>query len=86
MSRPSLRERLKPVELVGFAAVLAVFTGGIALIGTRDLQLSVILAGVAFIVALLVLAMLALAAGEPADPEDTRPLQDRRDEERNRDA
>lgn len=86
MTRPTLRERLKPVELVGFAAVLAVFAGVVTLVGTRQIELSVILAGIAFIVALLVLAMLALAAGAPADPEDVRPLQDRRDEERDRDA
>lgn len=86
MTRPTLRERLKPVELVGFAAVLGVFAGVVTLIATREPQPAVILAGIAFIVALLVLAMLALAAGAPADPDDARPLQDRRDEERDRDA
>lgn len=85
MRKPTLRERLKPVELVGFAAVLGVFAGVVALLATREPQVAVILAGIAFIVGLLVLAMLALAAGAPADPEDQRPLQDRRDEERDRD-
>ena len=86
MTKPSLRDRLKPVELVGFAGVLAVFAGGITLLATREPQLAVILAGIAFIVSLLVLAMLALAAGAPADPGDVRPVQDRNDEERERDA
>ena len=73
MTKPSLRDRLKPVELVGFAGVLAVFAGGVTLFATREPQLAVILAGIAFIVSLLVLAMLALAAGAPADPGDVRP-------------
>lgn len=85
MTRPSLRERMKPVELVGIAAVLAVFTGLVVLLGTGQIQLAAILAGIAFIVALLVLAMLALAAGAPADPDDDRPVLDRHDDERNRD-
>lgn len=71
MTGPSLRERLKPLELVGISAVLGVFAGGIALIGSRSIDIALILAGIAFIVALLVLAMLALAAGDqkPVDPD-----------------
>ncbi len=84
MSGPTWRQRLKPVELVGFAAVLGVFTGVVTLLAVRDLDDAVILAGIAFIVALLVLAMLALAAGAPADPADDRPVLDRNDDERNR--
>lgn len=84
MSGPTWRERLKPVELVGFAAVLGVFAGVVTVLATRDLRDAVILAGIAFIVALLVLAMLALAAGAPADPDDDRPVLDRNDDERNR--
>lgn len=82
MRKPTLRERLKPVELVGFAALLAVFTGAVTLFSTREPQLTAVLAGIAFIVALLGLAMLALAAGAPADPDDDRPVQDRHDDER----
>ena len=84
MTGPTWRERLKPVELVGFAAVLGVFAGVVTLVGTRDPRGAVILAGIAFIVSLLVLAMLALAAGAPADPGDDRPVLDRHDDERNR--
>lgn len=76
MSGPSLRERLKPLELVAFAAALGVFTGVVAVIGTRDVRLALIFAGIAFIVGLLVLAMLALAAGGPEEPNDT-PVLDR---------
>jgi hypothetical protein len=70
MTRPTLRERMKPLELVGMAAVLGVFAGVIALIGTRSIELASILAGIAFIAALLVLAMLSLAAGDQR-PDDS---------------
>ena len=80
MSRPSLRDRLKPLELVAMAAGLGIFTGAIAIVGTREWQLALVFAGVAFIVALLVLAMLALAAGTPQDGDDERPVLDRYDD------
>jgi hypothetical protein len=58
--KPSLRDRLKPVELVGMAFGAAIFAGIIVLIATRTPNLAVICAGVAFIVSLIGLAMLAL--------------------------
>jgi hypothetical protein len=77
VNRPPLRQRLKPLELVGFAAVLGVFAGLVTLIGSRSLDGALILAGIAFIVALLVLAMLALAAGEQSEQDPTVPVLDR---------
>lgn len=78
MSGVPLRERLKPLELVGISAVLGVFAGGIALIGSQSIDIALILAGIAFIVALLVLAMLALAAGDTTrDENDGTPVLDR---------
>lgn len=77
MTGPSWRERLKPLELVAMAAVLGVFVGGIAIVGSRSLELALILAGVAFILGLLVLAMLALAAGDPQDSDDATPVLER---------
>lgn len=59
--RPTLRERTRPVELLGIAGVLAIFTALISFMATRDLVLSLIFAGLAFIVSLVVLAMLALS-------------------------
>lgn len=76
MTGPSLRDRLKPLELVGIAAALGLFAGVVTIIGSRSLQLALILAGVAFIASLLVLAMLALAAGTPDEPDD-RPVLER---------
>lgn len=67
--KPSMRDRLKPLELVGFAAVLAAFAGFIVAIATRDFALRVpIAAGSAFIIALLVLALLGLSV--KPNPED----------------
>ena len=74
MSGPSLRDRLKPLELVGIAAVLGVFAGVIALIASRSIEVAGILAGIAFIVALLVLAMLALASGGEQDVDQSVPV------------
>ena len=77
MTRPSLRDRLKPLELVGLAAVLGVFAGVVALVGSRSIEVAAILAGIAFIVALLVLAMLALAAGDQQEVDQDVPVLDR---------
>ncbi len=82
MSGPSLRDRLKPFELVAMAAVLGAFTGVVAFLATREPQLALILAGVAFIVGLLVLAMLALAAGTDEEPGEDATVQDRNDRKR----
>lgn len=64
------------------ALVVGVFVGLVVLLGSRSPTVSVIFAGVAFIVTLLLLAMLALvASGSPSHgdrpvlhpPEDERP-------------
>jgi predicted lysophospholipase L1 biosynthesis ABC-type transport system permease subunit len=61
MSKPHWRERLKPVELLVLSAVLGLFAGLVVFMSTRDLILGLIFLGLAFIVSLVVLAMLALA-------------------------
>ncbi|BDI24185.1 hypothetical protein [Herbiconiux sp. L3-i23] len=63
MARPSRADRFRPAELIGFALVVAVFVGVVAFISTRDFTVAVIFLGGAFVVALVLLAMLALAAG-----------------------
>lgn len=70
--QPSLRDRMKPVEFIGIAAVLALFVGLIVLMATREPVLSLIFFGVAFIVTLIVLAMFAL--GFKPDDEERRDL------------
>jgi hypothetical protein len=77
--KPSRREVLRPAEYVGGAAISAIFTGVVVLIVTRELTLSLIVAGGVFIVVLVVLALLAMAVkpdaaesaelGEPRRPD-----------------
>jgi len=79
---PTRRDRLRPVELIGFAAVLAVFAGLIMLLVLRtgddvpDFARAGIVAGIVFIVVVLVLALLGLG-GKPsqADLEARKDLQ-----------
>ncbi len=61
MSTPSRKDRLRPLELVGMAAVVAIFIGIVVLGSTRQIVLSLIFFGVAFIVSLVFIAMLSLA-------------------------
>lgn len=67
MSTPGWRERLRPVELIGLAAAFGVFTGLVVALSTQDWILAGIGFGAAFIVGLVVLAMLALAASSGED-------------------
>ncbi|HEY8317568.1 MAG TPA: hypothetical protein VIG76_01930 [Amnibacterium sp.] len=63
------RERLKPVELVVMAAIVAVFIGLVVLATTKDLSLASIFLGVSFIVTLLLLAMFALVESSDSTPD-----------------
>lgn len=64
--KPSRAERFRPAELIGLSFLLAIFAGVIVAVSTRDVTLGVIFLGVAFIVSLVMFAMLTLVAGEPA--------------------
>ena len=63
------RERLKPVELVVMAAIVAVFIGLVVLATTKDVPLASIFLGVSFIVTLLLLAMFALVEDSDSTPD-----------------
>lgn len=65
-TRPTFRERTRPVELVGLSGGLAVFTFLISWMASREPVLALIFGGVAFIIGLVVLAMLALAVAPEA--------------------
>lgn len=71
MTEPSARITLRPSELVGLAALVAVFIGLVTLMVTRDLLFALIAFGGAFVLDLVVLAMLMLAVtpNKPADGE-----------------
>ncbi|QIM17541.1 ABC transporter ATP-binding protein [Leucobacter coleopterorum] len=65
---PSRRDRLRPLELVGFAGVLAVFAGLIVLMATRDIVLAAISLGIAFIASVIMVALVGL--GKKPSQED----------------
>lgn len=66
-NKPSMRDVLKPVELLALAGAMGVFTGLIAFMATRDLVIGLIGLGVAFIVGLVLLAMFALSIAPTED-------------------
>ena len=82
MAAPSRRDRTRPAELLGLSAILALFVGLVVLMSTRELVLALIFAGIGFIVALVVLAMLALAVGPTGEERADLLEQDHDDEER----
>jgi hypothetical protein len=67
MPAPSRRDRTRPVELLALSAGFALFVGLVVLMSTREFVLALIFAGIAFIVSLVVLAMLALAVRPDTD-------------------
>lgn len=69
---PSRRDRLKPLELIGFAVVLAVFAGLVVLMATREIALAGIFAGAAFIVTVMVVALVGLGGKPSAADEAAR--------------
>ena len=62
MDKPSIRERLRPFELHGVSGVIGLFTGLVILMTTRELWLAGIGFGVAFIISVMLIALLALSA------------------------
>ncbi|CAN5360349.1 hypothetical protein BH10ACT7_BH10ACT7_15780 [soil metagenome] len=83
MSKPSRRDRTRPVELLGLSAVLGLFAGLVVFMSTRELVLALIFFGIAFIVSLVVLAMLSLAVQPTGEEKSDLAEQDRNDERRN---
>ena len=74
---PSRRERTRPVELLALSAGFAIFVGLVVLMSTRQVVLSLVFAGIAFIVSLVGLAMLALAVRPDKDEKLDLDEQDR---------
>ncbi|WP_053351447.1 hypothetical protein [Leucobacter musarum] len=65
---PSRRDRLKPLELIGFSLVLGVFAGLVVLLTTRDLVLGLVFLGVGFIVSIMMVALVGLG-GKPSQED-----------------
>ena len=66
--QPTRKDRLRPLELIGFSAAMAAFVGVVVLLSTREPLVSVISFGVAFIVVLVAIAMFSLTF-KPDDAE-----------------
>lgn len=62
MQNPSLRDRLRPLELLMISAVIGLFVGLVILLVSRELWLAGIGFGVAFILSVMLIALLALSA------------------------
>lgn len=80
--KPTKREILKPVELLGIGFVIGIFVGLVSLLATREPILAAIGAGVAFIVSLIVLAMFTLSFKQNDDEKRDLTEQDREAEQR----
>jgi hypothetical protein len=76
VTTPDRRARTRPLELLGLSLVLAVFAGLVVLMSTRDVMLALITFGGAFIVSLVVFAMIALAVSPPDDGSPPPPSGD----------
>ncbi|WP_228452382.1 hypothetical protein [Rathayibacter toxicus] len=66
--QPTRKDRLRPLELIGFSVVLALFVGLVVLLSTRELVVALIAFGVTFIVVLVAIAMFSLTF-KPDDAE-----------------
>ena len=71
--QPSRRDILRPAELVGGSAIAALFVGLIVIFTTRQIELTLISAGITFIVVLMVLALFAM--GSKKDAEETADIE-----------
>ncbi|WP_051224937.1 hypothetical protein [Pseudoclavibacter soli] len=67
-SEPSLKARVKPLEIVVLSAIVSVFAGVVVMLGTRAWVTALIAFGIAFIAVLVVFATLALTV-KPDDDE-----------------
>jgi hypothetical protein len=67
MTAPDRRARTRPLELLGLSAVLAIFAGVVVFMSTRNVVYGLIALGGAFIVSLVIFAMIALAVSPPDD-------------------
>jgi RsiW-degrading membrane proteinase PrsW (M82 family) len=77
VNEPTRRDRLKPVELIVISAILSGFVGLVVLMVTREFLMAGVFFGVAFIVTLVVMAMLSLSI----KPNDREQLEIDRDDE-----
>lgn len=70
---PTRRDRTRPAELVGLSAVIGVVIGVVVFFATKSLLIGAEFAGAAFIVSLVVFAMLLLAVSPRRSSHDDEP-------------
>lgn len=73
--KPALRDVMKPAEFIGLSVAMGLFAGLTVLLSTRQVILSLIFFGVAFIAALVVLALFALEFNPEKDQRQVPVLQ-----------
>lgn len=66
-------EKSRPLELVGVSVLIALVFGATTFVVTNDVSLTAIISGVAFVVTILVLAMLVLATSPQLPPRSRNP-------------
>jgi F0F1-type ATP synthase assembly protein I len=71
---PSRRDRFRPLELLVLSAIIAVFVGLVVAASIRNWETGAIFGGIAFIVALVVLATLAITTRP--DVEERKDIDD----------
>lgn len=64
------RDARRPLELLGLSGIVAVAIGLVVLGTTKSITTSGLWTGIAFVVTLVVMAMLALAAAPPKPDRD----------------
>ncbi|MFM2411876.1 MAG: hypothetical protein RLZZ587_209 [Actinomycetota bacterium] len=69
----SQKDKTKPFQLVGLSLLAAGFLGGIVLMVTRDFRMAGIFAGSAFVVTILMLAMIVLTMSPQLPPRGENP-------------
>ena len=62
MSQPTRRDRFRPVEYIGLSFGIALVGALVVLMSSRDLKFALIILGVSFVAALVLIAMFVLAA------------------------
>lgn len=69
MTEPTRRQKLRPLEYVMLAGVLALFAGLVVMMVTRDVIVASIASGLVFIVVIIGIAMLLLAVSPNSTPD-----------------
>ena len=69
MTKPTRRQKLRPIEYVMLSGVMALFAGLVVLMVTRDALLAIIGSGLVFIVVIIGIAMLLLAVSPNSTPD-----------------